>query len=104
MSNYTKEYVSDLFYEKVDAIIIVNAQEDSYHTVKKTGIFESFLEPDGIYKTLVEKLWFHFSDNSNKIADDYHVFIPMIGQFKGKYVDRIKLNYEGEDRLIQISI
>ncbi|MBO7640032.1 MAG: GGDEF domain-containing protein [Treponema sp.] len=104
MSAYTKEYVSDLFYEKVDAIIIVNAQEDSYHTVKKTGIFESFLEPDGIYKTLVEKLWFHFSDNSNKIADDYHVFIPMIGQFKGKYVDRIKLNYEGEDRLIQISI
>ena len=104
MSAYTKEYVSDLFYEKVDAIIIVYAQEDSYHTVKKTGIFESFLEPDGIYKTLVEKLWFHFSDNSNKIADDYHVFIPMIGQFKGKYVDRIKLNYEGEDRLIQISI
>lgn len=104
MSGYTKEYVSDLFYEKVDAIIIVNAQKDSYHTVKKTGIFESFLEPDGVYKTLVEKLWFHFSDNSNKIADDYHVFIPMIGQFKGKYVDRIKLNYEGEDRLIQISI
>ena len=104
MSAYTKEYDSDLFYEKVDAIIIVYAQEDSYHTVKKTGIFESFLEPDGIYKTLVEKLWFHFSDNSNKIADDYHVFIPMIGQFKGKYVDRIKLNYEGEDRLIQISI
>lgn len=104
MSGYTKEYVSDLFYEKVDAIIIVNAQKDSYHTVKKTGIFESFLEPDGIYKTLVEKLWFHFSDNSNKIADDYHVFIPMIGQFKGKYVDRIKLNYEGEDKLIQISI
>ena len=104
MSDYTKETVSNLFYEKVDAIIIVDAQKDSYHTVKKRGLFESFLEPDGNYENLIEKLWFHFNDNSNKIADDYHVFIPMIGQFTGKYVDRIKLRIDGQIRLIQISI
>ena len=104
MTEYTKEYVSNLFYETVDAIIIVDAQNDSYHTVKQEGLFEKFLDADGSYKNLVEKLWFHFSDKSDKIADDYHVFIPMIGQFKGKYVDRIKLNFEDEIHLIQISI
>ena len=104
MTEYTKEYVSDLFYETVDAIIIVDAQNDSYHTVKQEGLFATFLDADGSYKNLVEKLWFHFSDKSDKIADDYHVFIPMIGQFKGKYVDRIKLNYEDKNHLIQISI
>ena len=104
MDDYTREMVSNLLYDKVDAIIIADAQKDVYHTVKKSGLFENFLEPDGNYKSLVEKLWFHFSDNSNKIADDYHVFIPMIGQFNGKYVDRIKLNVNDEIRLIQISI
>ncbi|MBP5358387.1 MAG: GGDEF domain-containing protein [Treponema sp.] len=104
MNEYTRETVSTLFYDKVDAIIIVDAQKDVYHTVKKRGLFEDFLETDGNYKSLIEKLWFHFSDNSNKIADDYHVFIPMIGQFKGKYVDRIKLKINDEIRLIQISI
>ena len=104
MNDYTRETVSSLFYDKVDAIIIVDAQKDIYHTVKKRGLFEDFLEADGNYKSLIEKLWFHFSDNSNKIADDYHVFIPMIGQFKGKYVDRIKLKINDETKLIQISI
>ena len=104
MSEYTKESVSDLFYELVDAIIIVDAQNDSYHTIKKTGLFEGLLESDGNYQSLVEKLWFHFSDKSDKIADDYHVFIPMIGKFKGKYIDRIKLNIDNQTRLIQISI
>jgi len=104
MIEYTKETVSDLFYETVDAIIIVDAKNDSYHTIKKEGLFDSFLDSDGSYQNLVEKLWFHFNDSSNKIDDDYHVFIPMIGQFKGKYVDRIKLTFENKIHLIQISI
>ena len=94
MSVYTKEKVSDLLFEKVDAIIIADAEKDSYSTVKKQGIFEKILEGQGSYKTLVEKLWFHLQDKPKKIVDDYHVFIPMIGQFKGKYVDRINLNIE----------
>ena len=104
MSDYSKESVSNLFYELADAIIIVDAQKDSYHTIKKTGLFENMFEPDGDYKTLVEKLWFHFSDKSDKIADDYHVFIPMIGKFKGKYVDRIKMIIDDQPHLVKISI
>ena len=104
MSDYSKESVSNLFYELVDAIIIVDAQKDTYHTIKKTGLFENMFEADGNYKNLVEKLWFHFSDKSDKIADDYNVFIPMIGKFKGKYVDSIKMVIDGEPHLVQISI
>ena len=104
MSEYSKESVSNLFYELVDAIIIVDAKNDSYHAIKKEGLFENLIDSDGKYQNLVEKLWFHFSDKSDKIADDYHVFIPMIGKFKGKYIDRIKLFVDNQTRLIQISI
>ena len=104
MSEYSKENVSNLFYELVDAIIIVDDKNDSYHSIKKTGLFENLIDDDGNYESLVEKLWFHFSDKSDKIADDYHVFIPMIGKFKGKYVDRIKLFINEQTHLIQISI
>ena len=104
MSSYTKETISDLLFSKIDSIIIVNARDDSYHTVKKQGIFERFLKEQGSYKKLIEKLWFHFNDKNNKIAEDYHVFIPMIGKFNGKYVDRIKLCIEEKIHLIQISI
>ena len=44
------------------------------------------------------------NNNPKKIADDYHVFIPIFGQFKGKYVDRINLSFEEKQYLIQISI
>ena len=104
MSDYTKETVSNLLFEKIDAIIIVDANEDKYRTIKKSGLFETFLQEEGNYKSLVEKLWFHFSNKSDKIADDYHVFIPMIGQFKGKYVDRIKISIDDKIHLIQIAI
>ncbi len=104
MSEYSKESVSNLFYELVDAIIIVDAKNDCYHAIKKAGLFENLIDSDGKYQNLVEKLWFHFSDKSDKIADDYHVFIPMIGKFKGKYIDRIKLFVDNQTRLIQISI
>ena len=104
MSDYTKESVSNLLFEKVDAILIVDAQQNSYHSIKKSGLFQDILEENGSYEKLVEKLWFHFNDKSDKITDDYHVFIPMIGKFKGKYVDRIKLHIEDKSYLIQISI
>ncbi len=104
MSVYTKEKVSDLLFSKIDAIIIVDAEKDTYNTVKKQGIFEKLVENEGSYKSLVEKLWFHLNNNPKKITDDYHVFIPMIGQFKGKYVDRINLSIEEKIHQVQISI
>ena len=104
MSDYNKESVSNLLFEKVDAILIVDGQKDTYHAIKKSGLFQDILDNDGSYEKLVEKLWFHFNDKTDKITDEYHVFLPMIGKFKGKYVDRIKLHFEEKSYLVQISI
>jgi diguanylate cyclase (GGDEF)-like protein len=104
MGDYTKESVSDLLFQKIDAIIIVDVQKDCYKTIKKAGLFENFLDDEGPYQKLVEMLWFHLNDDSTKIDDDYHVFVPMIGKFKGKYVDKIKLKYQEKTHLVQISI
>ena len=104
MKVFSKINVSDLLFDKIDAIIVVDAKKDTYQTIKKTGIFEKILKDDGDYKELVEKLWFHFSDRDKKITDDYHVFVPMFGKFKGKYVDRIKLRINKKSYLAQISI
>ena len=104
MGVYTKETISELIFDKIDSVIVVEAKKNCYHTIKKHGVFENFLEEDGSYKELIEKLWFHLKDNTNEIADEYHVFIPMIGEFKGKYVDRITISIDGQVHLIQISI
>ena len=104
MSVYDKQSISDLLFEKVDSIIIVDAKNDTYQAIKKKGIFEKIVEDTGNYKSLVEKLWFHFNNNSKKITDDYHVFVPIFGQFKGKYVDRINITIDDKRYLIQISI
>ena len=85
MSVYDKQSISDLLFEKVDSIIIVDAKNDTYQAIKKKGIFEKIVEDTGNYKTLVEKLWFHFNNNSKKITDDYHVFVPIFGQFNKYY-------------------
>ena len=46
MSVFTKESVSDLLFSKIDAIVIVDAEKDSYNTVKKwaaaTGHFRFY--------------------------------------------------------------
>ena len=104
MSVYTKENVSELLFEKVDSIVIVDAVNNTYQAVKKHGIFEKMIHDSGTYKELVETLWFHFNNNSKKIVDDYHVFVPIFGHFKGKYVDRINISIDEKVHLIQVSI
>ena len=71
MSVYTKESISDLLFQKIDSIIIVDAEKDTYQTVKKQGLFETFVENEGSYKSLVEKLWFNLNGSPKKITDDY---------------------------------
>ena len=54
MSVYSKESGSDLLFDKVDAIVIVDAEKDSYQTVKKQGLFEKLIENDGITYNYLE--------------------------------------------------
>lgn len=104
MSVYSAECVSDLLYKKVDSIIIVDAYKNTYETIKKTGFFEKFIDDSGSYNDLIEKLWFHFANSSAKITDDYHVFVPTIGKFSGKYSNRLNLVFDEEAHIVQITI
>ncbi|MBO7583246.1 MAG: GGDEF domain-containing protein [Treponema sp.] len=104
MSVNSAECVSDLLYKKVDSIIIVDATNNTYETIKKTGFFEKFIDSSGSYNDLIEKLWFHFANSSAKITDDYHVFVPTIGKFSGKYSNRLNLVFDDEAHIVQITI
>ena len=104
MSDYSKEYVSDLLYKKVDSIIVVDALNNTYKTIKRAGFFEKFIEDQGVYNDLIEKLWFHFANSDEKIAEDYHVFVPAIGKFSGKYSNRLNLVFEDVHHTVQITI
>ena len=104
MSDYSKESVYDLLYKKVDSIIIVDAQNNTYETIKKSGFLDKFIDSSGSYDNLIEKLWFHFANSSEKITDDYHVFVPTIGKFSGKYSNRVNLLFENEPHTFQITI
>ena len=105
MSDYSKESVSDLLYKKVDSIIVVDALNNTYKTIKKSaGFFEKFIDDQGVYNDLIEKLWFHFSNSDQKIVEDYHVFVPAIGKFSGKYSNRLNLVFDNIPHTVQITI
>ncbi|MBE6360053.1 MAG: GGDEF domain-containing protein, partial [Treponema bryantii] len=58
MSDSIKENISDLLFQNVDSIVIVDAQNGTYQSVKRTGLFENIIKENGNYNDLLEKLWF----------------------------------------------
>ena len=84
MSDFTKENISDLLFQNVDSIVIVDAQKGSYQAVKRTGLFEKVIQDTGSYNDLLKRLWFNINNGSNQITMDYQVFVPMLGKFNGK--------------------
>ena len=104
MSIFTKESISDLLFQNIDSIVIVDAQNGTYQSIKRTGLFVNIIQENGSYNDLLEKLWFHFNNSADKISDDYHVFLPMLGKFSGKYANKINCVYNDEVHIVQISI
>lgn len=104
IDNYDLDDIFDIFKEKVDAVLLINAELDSYKSLIKKGIFSHLIKESGNYHDLIEKLWFNLSDSSKTIASDYHVFIPSFGKFHGKYSRRIKLVYDNTTHVIQMTI
>ena len=104
IENYILDDISEIFIEKVDAILIINEELDSYKAISKKGIFSDIIKESGNYNDLIEKLLFNFSDSSKEIASDYHVFIPSYGKFHGKYSKRLKLVYQDTPHIIQMTI
>ncbi len=104
IENYTVDNVSEIFKEKVDAILMINSELNRYKSITKKGIFSDIIEDGGNYQDLIEKLWVNLNNSSRKIAEDYQVFTPMYGKFYGKYSKRLKLMYENTPHIIQMTV
>ncbi len=104
IENYTLDDISEIFKEKVDAILIIHAELDSYKSISRKGIFSDIIKENGNYHDLIEKLLFNFNNSSKRIASDYHVFIPSYGKIHGKYSKRLKLVYNNTPHIIQMTI
>jgi diguanylate cyclase (GGDEF)-like protein len=104
MGNYTLSDVLEIIKEKVDAILIINAEIDTYKSIIRKGIFTDVIKESGGYNELIEMLMIHFGNSANKITKDYQVFFPSFGKFYGKCSRRLKLIYNNTLHIIQMTI
>jgi len=104
MGNYTISDVLKIINEKVDAILVINAEISTYKSVIRKGIFTDVIKESGDYNELIETLMIHFDNSTNKITKDYQVFFPSFGKFYGKYSRRLKLIYNNTLHIIQMTI
>ena len=96
--------VSSLFFQNVDAVLVADAASDTYHASIRRGIFSTIIEEKGKYSDLIEILWFHFNNTQDKITEDYKVFLPSYGRFKGKTSMRLKLYQDSRQHVIQMMV
>ena len=90
--------------KNVDAIYVVDGAANKYKTLVKKGIFSNFINDEGFYKDLIEKLWYHFNNSTETVAEGYHVFIPTSGKFQGKYSKRINISVDDIPHIVQMTI
>ena len=96
ITEYTDEDMIDLIHVNVDAVVVVDKTIRKYRAMFREGIFKSLIDEEGDYSALIQKLWLHFSDSSEEIAENYKAFSDYYGNFKGKYSRRLTLFLEGE--------
>jgi len=104
VEEYTLDDVSEIFKEKADAIIIINAELARYKSVSKKGIFSDMIEEHGSYYDLIEKLWLNINNGAKKVTKDYHIFTPLYGKYVGKYSRRLNLVYDNNPHIIQMTV
>ena len=104
ITDYTIEEITQFIKANLDAVLLVDAETDTYKTVVKRGMFTDFIDETGSYKALIEKLWFHLNDSMDKVTEDYQVFIPTFGKFSGKYSKRLKIEEGGNTHAVQMTI
>ena len=104
--DYTVDDVTGLLVENVDAVVIVDPAIDTYKTIVRRGMFETFLKESGIYHDLILDLWFHFSDTGEKVSGDYQISADSTGIFNTKYSRRLKLYLEDSHKphLVQLTV
>lgn len=100
MKSYSDSEVNKILYNNIDVLLTISAEEDIYRTVKASGDIAKLINGEGSYKDLIELLLFHMSDKNTKITEEYMVFLPKIGEFKGKYSKKIHLEIDGVKHLV----
>lgn len=104
MKDYTSSEINNILYNNMDALFIVSASEDTYKAMKISKALEGYIESEGSYKQLLEKLCFHISDTNGKIAEEYQVFLPKLGEFKGRVAQRVSFDVAGENHVVQMLV
>ncbi len=106
LEDYSVEDIPELIKGYVDAVVVADSELNKYRSIFRKGMFENFLDDEGSYHDLIEKLVFHFNESNEKITEDYRVFLSSYGEFQGKYSRRIKLRLEDDSQphMIQMSV
>lgn len=90
--------------EEIDAMYIIDAKNDTYISIKDNTMFMDIFDKKGSYLELSRKLVFHFSDSDKNITPEYHVFLPKLSDFNGKYSKRAKIFYNKTPVIVQMTI
>ena len=106
LEDYSVEDIPELIKGYVDAVVVADYELNKYRSIFRKGMFENFLDDEGTYHDLIEKIVFHFNESNEKITEDYRVFLSSYGEFQGKYSRRIKLRLEDDSQphMIQMSV
>ena len=106
LEDYSVEDIPELIKGYVDAVVVADYELNKYRSIFRKGMFENFLDDEGSYHDLIEKIVFHFNESNEKITEDYRVFLSSYGEFRGKYSRRIKLRLEDDSQphMIQMSV
>ena len=100
----TLQQVGEFIKDNAGAFILADSGANKYKTLVKRGMFEEFLDDEGKYHDLIEKLWFHFHETMDKITEDYQVFIPTFDNFKGKYSRKLKIVEKETSHAVQMTV
>ncbi|MBR5683158.1 MAG: GGDEF domain-containing protein [Ruminococcus sp.] len=104
IDNYSYEDAAKFIGSSVDCVIIADDETDKYKALKKDGMFADYIDDEGDYIELVKKLWYHFHNSGDDITEDYHVFIPNEGKFRGKYSKRVNIIDNDVTHVVQMSV
>ena len=74
ITEFTDADMLDLIHVNVDAVVVVDKTTRKYRAMFREGIFKFFIDEEGDYSELIQKLWLHFSDSSEEIAENYKAF------------------------------
>ena len=89
---------------EIDGIYVIDSENDGYAALKDNAMLRDLFGESGSYLELSRILMFHFNDSAKNIDSDYHVFLPRLNRFNGKYSRWIKIFYEYNPVIIQMSI